>query len=42
NPDLGLLQNNGGPTETMALLPGSPAIGTGNVTGATRLAATLA
>ena len=32
NPDLGLLQNNGGPTETMALLPGSPAIGTGNVT----------
>ncbi len=32
NPDLGPLQNNGGPTETMALLPGSPAIGTGSVT----------
>ena len=31
NPLLGPLQNNGGPTETMALLPGSPAIGTGNV-----------
>ena len=29
NPMLGPLQNNGGPTETMALLPGSPAIGTG-------------
>jgi hypothetical protein len=27
NPDLGPLQNNGGPTETMALLDGSPAIG---------------
>ncbi len=26
NPDLGPLQNNGGPTDTMALLPGSPAI----------------
>ncbi len=26
DPDLGLLQGNGGPTETMALLPGSPAI----------------
>ncbi|MFZ0250234.1 MAG: right-handed parallel beta-helix repeat-containing protein, partial [Acidimicrobiales bacterium] len=26
SPDLGTLANNGGPTETMALLPGSPAI----------------
>ncbi len=32
NPHLGPLQNNGGPTETMALLPGSPAIGAGSVT----------
>ena len=31
DPLLGPLQNNGGPTETMALLPGSPAIATGNV-----------
>jgi hypothetical protein len=31
NPVLGILQNNGGPTQTMALLPGSPAIGAGNV-----------
>jgi len=31
NPLIGPLQNNGGPTETMALLPGSPAIGTGSV-----------
>ena len=30
NPMLGPLQNNGGPTETMALLPGSPAISAGN------------
>src|SRR5207249_7370449 len=29
DPLLGLLQNNGGPTPTMALLPGSPAIDTG-------------
>jgi predicted outer membrane repeat protein len=29
NPLLGPLQNNGGPTETMALLPGSPAIDAG-------------
>ncbi len=29
NPDLGPLTNNGGPTWTMALLPGSPAIGVG-------------
>ncbi len=31
NPLLGPLQNNGGPTETIALLPGSPAIAAGNV-----------
>jgi len=31
NPLLGPLQNNGGPTETMALLPGSLAIGDGSV-----------
>jgi hypothetical protein len=30
NPGLGPLQNNGGPTQTMALLPGSPAIGHAN------------
>lgn len=30
NPQLGPLQNNGGPTETMALLPGSPAINAGD------------
>jgi hypothetical protein len=30
NPLLGPLQNNGGPTETMALLPGSPAIDAGD------------
>jgi hypothetical protein len=30
NPLLGPLQNNGGPTQTMALLPGSPAIDAGN------------
>lgn len=29
-PQLGPLANNGGPTQTMALLPGSPAINTGN------------
>jgi hypothetical protein len=29
NPKLGVLLNNGGPTETEALLPGSPAIGAG-------------
>jgi hypothetical protein len=34
NPLLGPLQNNGGPTETMALLPGSPAIDAGDNTGA--------
>ena len=33
NSDLGSLQNNGGPTETMALLTGSPAIGTGEIVG---------
>jgi len=31
DPLLGPLQNNGGPTETMALMPGSPAIATGSV-----------
>jgi hypothetical protein len=30
DPGLGPLANNGGPTETMALLPGSPAIGAGS------------
>jgi hypothetical protein len=34
NPKLGLLQNNGGPTQTMALLPGSPAIDAGDNTNA--------
>jgi hypothetical protein len=32
DPKLGPLQNNGGFTKTMALLPGSPAIGSGNST----------
>jgi len=32
---LGPLQNNGGPTQTMALLPGSPAIDGGNPSGCT-------
>jgi hypothetical protein len=31
DPKLGPLQNNGGPTQTMALLPGSPAINAGSV-----------
>ena len=35
NPLLGPLQNNGGPTQTMALLPGSPAIDAGNPSGCT-------
>jgi hypothetical protein len=35
NPNLGSLQSNGGPTQTMALLPGSPAIDSGNPTGCT-------
>ena len=35
NPMLGALQNNGGPTNTMALLPGSPAINAGNPSGCT-------
>jgi hypothetical protein len=35
NPMLGLLQNNGGPTQTMALQPGSPAIDAGNPSGCT-------
>src|SRR5207248_1160755 len=30
DPKLGLLTNNGGPTQTMALLPGSPAINAGS------------
>ncbi len=34
NPQLGALQNNGGPTQTMALLAGSPAINAGDNTGA--------
>jgi predicted outer membrane repeat protein len=33
DPKLGPLQNNGGPTDTMALLPGSPAIDSGNPSG---------
>jgi hypothetical protein len=35
DPKLGPLQNNGGPTQTMALLPGSPAIDAGNPSGCT-------
>ena len=35
DPKLGLLQNNGGPTQTMALQPGSPAILAGNPSGCT-------
>ena len=35
DPKLGPLQNNGGPTKTMALLPGSPAIDAGNFKGCT-------
>jgi hypothetical protein len=35
NPKLGPLQNNGGPTMTMALTPGSPAIDAGNPSGCT-------
>jgi hypothetical protein len=35
NPRLGPLQNNGGPTQTMALLPGSPAMDAGNPSGCT-------
>ncbi len=31
SPELGTLAYNGGPTETIALLPGSPAIGAGGV-----------
>jgi probable HAF family extracellular repeat protein/parallel beta-helix repeat protein len=34
DPKLGPLQDNGGPTQTMALLPGSPAIAAGDATGA--------
>ena len=35
DPLLGPLQNNGGPTQTMALLPGSPPIDGGNPAGCT-------
>jgi hypothetical protein len=35
NPMLGVLQNNGGPTETMTLLLGSPAVDAGNPIGCT-------
>jgi hypothetical protein len=35
NPQLGPLQNNGGTTQTMALLTGSPAIDAGNPNGCT-------
>ena len=35
DPKLGKLQNNGGPTETTALLPGSAAIDSGNPSGCT-------
>jgi len=35
DPALGRLQNNGGPTKTLALLPGSPAIDSGNPSGCT-------
>lgn len=35
NPRLGALQNNGGPTNTMALLAGSPATNAGNPSGCT-------
>jgi hypothetical protein len=35
NPMLGPLQNNGGPTQTMALPSGSPAIDAGNPSGCT-------
>src|SRR5262249_5656636 len=34
DPRLGALASNGGPTQTMALLPGSPAIGGGTASGA--------
>lgn len=35
DPSLGGLRNNGGPTKTLALLPGSPAIDSGNPSGCT-------
>jgi len=35
DPKLGSLRNNGGPTKTLALLPGSPAIDSGNPSGCT-------
>ncbi|MBY0522398.1 MAG: HYR domain-containing protein [Gemmataceae bacterium] len=34
DPLLGPLQDNGGPTQTLGELPGSPALGAGNITGA--------
>jgi hypothetical protein len=37
NPQLGPLANNGGPTQTMRPLPGSPALGVGNVADAAGL-----
>jgi hypothetical protein len=37
NPLLGPLQNSGGPTFTQALLPGSPAIDSGNPSGCTEI-----
>jgi hypothetical protein len=37
DPQLGPLQDNGGPTQTMALLPGSPALGAGSAAGAPAL-----
>jgi CSLREA domain-containing protein len=42
DPNVGPLQNNGGPTQTFALLPGSPAIDAGNPGGCTeKFGATL-
>ena len=35
DPELGALMNNGGPTQTMALPPGGPAIDAGNPAGCT-------
>ena len=35
DPKLGRLRNNGGPTKTLALLPGSPAIDSGDPSGCT-------
>ena len=38
DPRLGLLQDNGGPTQTMALLPGSPALAAGDILTGTDIA----